>query len=77
MVLVKGPPETADAPELLLVTLVTTVGKAVVTVLALAGMISTLVRLATVGTPAAVVMLLMLIGKLLTADNGIALMPLI
>ena len=64
-------------PVLLLVTLVT-MGKEVVMVFALAGMISTLVLLAetTVGTPA-LVMLLMLMGKLLTADNGMAFKPLI
>ena len=65
------------APLLLLVTLVTT-GRELVMVFALAGMISTLVLLAetTVGTPA-VVMLLMLMGRLLTADNGMAFKPLI
>ena len=43
--------------------------------LPLAGMISTLVRLATVCAPAA--MLLILMGRLLTADKGMAFKPLI
>ena len=64
-------------PVLLLVTLVTTGSADVNVVLALAGMISTLVRLATVCAPAAELMLLMLMGRLLTADKGMAFKPLI
>ena len=64
-------------PVLLLVTLVTTGSADVNVVLALAGMISTLVRFATVCTPAALLMLLMLMGRLLTADKGMAFKPLI
>ena len=46
------------------------------TVFVTAGMISTLVRFATVWTPA-VLIVLMLMGRLLTAESGIAFRPLI
>ena len=52
-------------------------GNADVIALALAGIISTLVRLATVWAPVAVFRLLILIGRLLTADKGMAFNPLI